>query len=105
MILSIDCGSTNHKVALYDGRLQQLAARSISVTYTVREANRVEFDAERIWRDTVTLIHQVCAMAKVTPVQIETIAIASQAQTFTNLYNIQVISICPQMLSGGKIQS
>lgn len=85
MILSIDCGSTNHKVALYDERLQQLAVCSMPVIYTVREADRVEFDGEKIWQDTVTLIRQVCAMANVMPVQIETIAMASQAQTFTIL--------------------
>ncbi len=85
MILSIDCGSTNHKVALYDERLQMLAACSSPVAYAVREAKRTEFDAEKIWQDTVALINQACARAEVAPGQIKTIAIASQAQTFTLL--------------------
>lgn len=93
MILTIDCGSTNHKVALYDERLQRLAACSIPVTYIVREPARAEFDPEKIWQDTVTLVHQVCALAKITPADIRTITIASQAQTFTILNGAG----CPMM--------
>lgn len=87
MILAIDCGSTNHKVALFDERLQRLAACSLPVAYASREPGRTEFDPEKIWQDTVTLIRQVCAAAKTTLLQIETIAIAAQAQTFTILDN------------------
>ncbi len=88
MILAIDCGSTNHKVALYDGRLHRLAVCSTPVAYTVRDAGRVEFDAEKIWQDTVALIRQACASAKVAPAQIETISLASQAQTLTILNGV-----------------
>jgi len=87
VILSIDCGSTNHKVALYNERLQRLAVCTRPVTYTVRNAKRAEFEAEKIWQDTVALIHQVCAMATVAPIQIKTITLAGQAQTFTILNN------------------
>lgn len=85
MILAIDCGSTNHKVALFDENLVRRADCSTAVTYTVRDANQVEFDAEKIWQDTLMLIQQACASGKIDPAQINTIALASQAQTFTIL--------------------
>lgn len=85
MILAIDCGSTNHKAALYNAELHCLGAGARPVEYTVRDALRVEFDPEKTWQDTVGLIRQVCAQAGVSPAQIRCIAIASQAQTFTIL--------------------
>lgn len=85
MILAIDCGSTNHKVALFDENLVRRADCSTPVAYTVRDANRVEFDAEKLWQDTLMLIRQACATGKIEPEQISTIALASQAQTFTVL--------------------
>lgn len=85
MILAIDCGSTNHKVALFDGQLRRLAECAKSLAYTVREAERVEFEPQRLWDDTVQLVRQACASAQVSSREIRTIAIASQAQTFTLL--------------------
>ena len=85
MILAIDCGSTNHKVALFDENLTRLAARSAPVAYTVRDAERVEFEPEKFWRDTCLLVRQVCAAARIQSRQITTVALASQAQTFTLL--------------------
>lgn len=85
MILAIDCGSTNHKVALFDAQLRRLAECAKPLTYTVRGIERVEFEPKRLWDDTVQLIRQACASARVSPRKIQTIAIASQAQTFTLL--------------------
>jgi xylulokinase len=85
VILAVDCGSTNHKVALYDAQLNRLAVCSTPVVYAVRDAARVEFDAAKIWQDTVELIRRACARAEITPAQIGTVSIASQAQTFTLL--------------------
>jgi xylulokinase len=85
MILAIDCGSTNHKVALFDGELRRLADGSRPLPYAVRQAGRVEFAPERFWQDTLGLIRQVCAAARVHPRQIRTVTLASQAQTFTLL--------------------
>jgi len=85
MLLAIDCGSTNHKVALFDDRLKRRAVCSAPVHYTVRNAERVEFDPEWIWSSTASLIRQACSEANVAPSAITTIALASQAQTFTVL--------------------
>ena len=94
MILAIDCGSTNQKVALFNEDLTRLAAGSTPVAYTVRDAERVEFEPEKLWRDTCLLIRQVCAAAHVQSRQITTVALASQAQTFT-LLNLQGEPIIP----------
>jgi xylulokinase len=94
MTLAIDCGSTNHKVALFDGDLTRLAACSAPVAYTVRDAERVEFEPEKIWRDTCRLVRQVCAAARVQTRQITNVALASQAQTFT-LMNLEGEPIIP----------
>lgn len=85
MILAIDCGSTNHKVALFDEQLHRVAAVSRLVTYTVRSAERVEFDPENIWLDTVKMIREVCQSANIRSRDIKTIALTSQANTFTLL--------------------
>ena len=94
MILAIDCGSTNQKVALFNEDLTRLAACSTPVAYTVRDAERVEFEPEKSWRDTCSLIRQVCAAARVQTRQITTVALASQAQTFT-LLNIEGEPLIP----------
>jgi xylulokinase len=83
MILSIDCGSTNHKAALFDRTLVRRADCSVPVTYLVRDEERVEFDAEQLWRDTLSLILECCLRAGISPESIQTIALTSQAQTFT----------------------
>jgi sugar (pentulose or hexulose) kinase len=85
MLLSIDCGSTNHKVALFDDALARRAACAVPVRYTVRDGERVEFDPEWIWDTTMSLIRQTCAEARIQSEEISTIALASQAQTFTLL--------------------
>jgi xylulokinase len=94
MILAIDCGSTNHKVALFDEKLRRLSTCSTPVAYTVRNAERVEFEPEKIWQDTLSLIRQACVTAQVQPRQITTISLASQAQTFT-LIDAQGEAIVP----------
>jgi len=85
MILAIDCGSTNHKVALFDEQLNRRATCATPVRYTIRDAERVEFDPEWIWHTTVSLIRQACTQAGISSSSIATIALASQAQTFTLL--------------------
>ena len=83
MILAIDCGSTNHKLALFDEQLRRLADVSRPVVYSVRDAERVEFDPEVVWRDTVEMIREACQHAGISPRDIKTIALTSQANSFT----------------------
>jgi sugar (pentulose or hexulose) kinase len=85
VILAIDCGSTNHKVALFDSTLNRRAVCSKPVAYTIRNGERAEFDAGKIWQDTVWQIRHVCQEAEIEPAAITSIALASQAQTFVIL--------------------
>src|ERR1051326_622667 len=78
MILTIDCGSTNLKAALFDEQLRRLAESSVPLVYSVRDAERAEFDAEEFWRAVVTLIQKLRPSSP-----IDTVALTSQAQTFT----------------------
>jgi len=80
MILTIDCGSTNLKAALFDEQLRRVAERSVPVQYTVRDTERVEFDPEVFWTDCRNLLRQFEP-----PAPIDTITLTSQAQTFTVL--------------------
>ena len=81
-ILAMDCGSTNFKTALFDGRLRRTAEHAAPVVYLVWDAPKVAFDAERIWQTAVELIQRTCRTAGVKPGQIGRIALTSQAQTF-----------------------
>ena len=54
-------GDDARLVALFDENLERRADCPIPVAYTVRDATRVEFDAEKIWQDTLMLIRQACA--------------------------------------------
>ncbi len=78
MILAIDCGSTNLKAALFDEQLNRLGEASAPMTYTVRDADHAEFDAEKFWCDVVALIQKLRP-----PARIDTVTLTSQAQTFT----------------------
>ena len=84
-ILAIDCGSTNFKGAVFDGLLGRLAECAAPVEYLADRGERVEFDAEAIWRTTVDVVGQACRQAGIKPAQIGTIALTSQAQSFTFL--------------------
>jgi xylulokinase len=78
VILAIDCGSTNLKAALFDEQLKRLGEASVPMTYTVRDAERAEFDVETFWQNVVALIQKLRP-----PGPIESVTLTSQAQTFT----------------------
>lgn len=78
MTLAIDCGSTNLKAALFDEQLNRLGQATVPMKYTVRDAERAEFDAEMFWQGIRSLMQQLRP-----PKPIDTVAITSQAQTFT----------------------
>ncbi len=82
MILAVDCGSTNLKAALYDSALNRLAAHSVPVEYSRRDAVRAEFEAERLWSAFLALINAVVHQAGCTTAAISQVALGSQAQSF-----------------------
>ena len=59
MILSIDCGSTNLKAALYDHGLRSLASASVPLEYGRRDAVHAEFEADRLWASFRRLVHDL----------------------------------------------
>lgn len=85
MILAIDCGSTNHKAALFDDGMRRLADCSTPLVYSMRQGGHVVFEPNRFWESTLALIRHACASARIQPREIRTISITSQAQTFTIL--------------------
>jgi xylulokinase len=85
MILAIDCGSTNHKAALFDRSLRRLADCSTPLVYSMRHGGHVAFEPSRFWEGTLALMRHACASARIQPREIRTISITSQAQSFTIL--------------------
>ena len=84
-ILSIDWGSTHAKAAVFDTRLERLAESARPVRYAIRDAERAELDPEEVWESTADLIRAACRDAALAPRRLGTIALTSQAQTFTVL--------------------
>lgn len=82
MILSIDCGSTNLKGALYDPDLRPVARHSIPLVYSRRDAIHVEFDADLLWTSFQDLLRAILKKAAVPLRAITHVAMGSQAQTF-----------------------
>lgn len=85
LILAIDCGSTNLKAALFTAELERVAEHSVPTPYSRQDAEAVELDPEHVWNAALTLIRETCVKASVAEKEIDAIALASQAQTFTVL--------------------
>lgn len=83
LILAIDYGSTEFKAGLFDPQLLRIADHSISTPYLRQDANQVELDTEDVWQATIELIKGICRRAGVNEQNVGTVAVTSQAQTFT----------------------
>jgi xylulokinase len=82
MILSIDCGSTNLKAALYDKNLRPVAQHSVPLVYDRRDAVHAEFDADRLWEAFQGLVTALLEKAGAPLKTVTHVAMGSQAQTF-----------------------
>lgn len=82
LILSLDCGSTNFKAALFDGGLHRLAEAKLPVQSLSHGIDRVELDPGEVWRTTVELLELTCQRIGLSFDQVTRLAITSQAQTF-----------------------
>lgn len=82
IVISLDCGTTNFKAALFDGTLQRLAETSLPIRSLAQGIERVELDADELWKTTQELIHHTCQRAGIKYSQVSHLAITSQAQTF-----------------------
>jgi len=83
LTLTVDCGSTNFKAAVFDPDLSRLTERSSPVPYTRKGSREVELDPI-VLRDLFDgLVRETCVEAGLSIDSMNTVAIASQAQTFT----------------------
>jgi xylulokinase len=82
MILSIDCGSTNLKAALYDAALNRIGVHSVPVDYSRRDSVHAEFDADLLWTAFMKMAGELFARTGCSPASLRQIAFGSQAQSF-----------------------
>lgn len=82
MILSVDCGSTNLKAALYDGPLVKRAASQVPVEYSRRDSVHAEFDADLFWQSFFRLLNDLLIQAACPLSAITGVTMGSQAQSF-----------------------
>ncbi len=80
--LGIDAGSTSLKVILFDdkGNIQSKVRVEYYLEYP--KPNFVEIDAEHYWKALKNGTNQILATCKIDPVEICSLAISSQGETF-----------------------
>lgn len=82
LILSLDCGSTHFKAALFNESLHRIAEALVTTPYTVFTNREVELDADEVWAAAVELFNAVCRNGNVSISNVTHVTITSQAQTF-----------------------
>ena len=82
-ILAIDCGSTNLKAAIFDRNLNRISENSVQLEYSVKNTERVEFEADRVYDSLIELFKKSCRDADIKTSDINAISIDSQANTFS----------------------
>jgi len=79
--ISIDLGTTNIKVAIYNEKMAELGIESINVEY-IKENNIVEFNAEEYFDNVKTAIINCCLKSLETkPFPIKQIILTGQAES------------------------
>jgi sugar (pentulose or hexulose) kinase len=82
LIYAVDLGTTNIKVALFDGTLHRLALASAPAQYT-GDGSRVEFDADGYFDTVIDLVVQTsCAAGVSESTQPSRIVLTGQAESF-----------------------
>jgi xylulokinase len=84
-LLALDLGSSNIKGAIFSSNLERLSQASLPVPYSTWQGPIVEMDPQAFWQRFIDLTRQLFRDSRLTPYDIEHIAISSQAQTFTLL--------------------
>jgi sugar (pentulose or hexulose) kinase len=83
LTLSVDCGSTNLKAAVFDDQFERLTEASVPVEYSVDDGVNVEFCAASAVAGWRSLLDSVLRPLSSWEGMIGCVAITSQAQTFT----------------------
>lgn len=94
MILAIDLGSTNFKAALFDPALKRLGTASVPTPYSRDDGDYVEMDAVTVQDTVIHLIQETCQIAGTATRSITSVAVSSQAASFT-LLNGDGKFVCP----------
>ncbi|KPJ89087.1 MAG: hypothetical protein AMS17_03245 [Spirochaetes bacterium DG_61] len=79
-IITIDLGTTNIKVGLYNSQLQELYMSSLTVQYVTKD-NYVEFDPEEYWAVCLRCFENVIDAACIDSKRIITISLTGQAES------------------------
>ena len=82
MYIGVDLGSTNIKAAIYDKSMKLIDRQSLPVDY-IRENGFVEFDAEKYFRDLLSLLSGMVKSSGIT--EIDEIAFTGQAESLVVL--------------------
>jgi len=80
MILAMDLGSTNFKVALFSTLLERIGEAAVPTPYSHNDGERIEMDADAVRASAADLIMEICGDAGVATAAIASVAITSQAQ-------------------------
>ena len=82
LILAVDCGSTNLKIALFTQELERVYELSTPVVYTVNDGCRMEFDPQGIRTAFSQAIDRLLTESGTPAADVGVVAFGSQAQTF-----------------------
>jgi len=85
MILAVDCGSTSLKAAVVDRRLKVHGVGSVRLAYDYASGGQVELEVDGVSAAFRKAVAAALRAAGVNAAVLETVAITSQAQTFTVL--------------------
>ena len=85
MILAVDCGSTSFKAAVVDRRLNVLGAGTVRLAYHYADGGQVELDVDGVSTAFRNAVAAALRDAGLKATVLQTVAITSQAQTFTVL--------------------
>ena len=81
-LLGIDAGTTGLRAALFDERGNNVTTGRAEYSLPIFEANMAELDADEYWNACRKTVSEILSASKVDPVDIKSVAISSQGETF-----------------------
>ena len=81
-ILSIDFGTTNLKVAIFNNKLEKISNKSTPVIYS-KNNDKIEFDVKMLWESLLKIIKDVCRENNIGTNNIDIVSVTSQNVSFT----------------------
>lgn len=81
-LLGIDAGTTGLKAVLFDERGYEIAFGRAEYSLMMPASNMAELDANNYWIACIKAISEILRKSKVNPIEIKSLAISSQGETF-----------------------